>query len=166
MKHFYGAFWSFTACGHQPLSLQCSCKLEPLTKLLLCCITEEKKPNGTWKLWQISFFRWPVPWNIRELNKIESVRLVVQQRSAATLWSLCGHRWWRSWQAEADLTLTSKQEGDETCFFGHVELESGATEHVLHHSLRAARSLQERQKLFRLLCLLCKNREEGRNRSQ
>ncbi len=85
MKHFHGAFWSFTACGHQPLSLQCSCKLEHLTKLLLCCITEEKKPNGAWKLWQISFFRWPVPWNIRELNKIESVRLVVQQRSAATL---------------------------------------------------------------------------------
>ena len=49
---------------------------------------------------------------------------------------------------------TGQEEGDEAGLLGHVELEAGAAEDVLHHGLRAARPLQEGEELFGLLRLL------------
>lgn len=57
--------------------------------------------------------------------------------------------------------LTSKQEGYEACLFGHVKFQSGATEHVLNHSLRAASSLQEWQELLGFLGFLWRESQKG-----
>lgn len=54
---------------------------------------------------------------------------------------------------------TSEEEGDEAGLLGHVQLQTGATEDVFHHGLRASGPLEEGEELFGLLCLLM--REEG-----
>lgn len=57
--------------------------------------------------------------------------------------------------------LTSKQECDEAGILGHVQLEAGAAEDVLHHGLGAAGPLQEGQELSCLLCVLAHEEGEG-----
>lgn len=93
MEHFHGAFfffffWSFTAPGLWPLSLW-----------------HENEKITT----EFLFFLGELFLEVLKNRTKQSIRLVVQQRSAATLWSLCGHRWWRSWQAGADWHLPASR---------------------------------------------------------